>query len=61
MKLIIMTQQDIKLNVDEELKNEDKFLIFKLFGGGYCNQLFTLETAIYLSNILKRKLILWVK
>lgn len=32
MKLIIMTQQDIKLNVDEELKNEEKFLIFKLFG-----------------------------
>lgn len=56
-----MREQNIKLNVDEELKNEDKFLIFKLFGGGYCNQLFTLETAIYLSNILKRKLILWVK
>ena len=33
--------------------NEEKYLIFKLFGGGYCNQLFTLETAIYLSNILK--------
>lgn len=37
-----------------------KYLIFKLFGGGYCNQLFSLETSIYLSNILKRKLILWI-
>lgn len=56
-----MTQQDIKLNVDEKLKNIEKFFIFKLFGAGYCNQLFSLETAIYLSNILKRKLILWVR
>lgn len=58
-----MTEQNIQqLNVDKdfEKKHEESFLIFKLFGGGYCNQLFTLETAIYLSNILKRKLILWV-
>ena len=36
-----------------------KSLIYDLFGGvGLCNQLFSLETAIYLANISKRKLIL---
>ena len=39
-----------------------KFLIYKLFSGvGFCNQLFSLETAIYLANITNRKLILLVK
>ena len=39
-----------------------KYLIYELFSGvGFCNQLFSLETAIYLSNILDRKLILLVK
>ena len=36
-----------------------KSLIYDLFGGvGLCNQLFSLETAIYLANISGRKLIL---
>lgn len=39
-----------------------KVLIYELFSGvGFCNTLFSLETAIYFSNILKRKLILLVK
>lgn len=39
-----------------------KYLIFELFSGvGFCNQLFSLETAIYLANISKRKLILLIK
>ena len=39
-----------------------KYLIYQLFSGvGFCNQLFSFETAIYLSNILKRKLILIVR
>ena len=39
-----------------------KFLIYELFSGvGFCNQLFSFETAIYLSNITNRKLILLVK
>ena len=38
------------------------YLIYELFSGvGFCNQLFSLETAIYLSNITNRKLILIVK
>jgi hypothetical protein len=38
-----------------------KVLIYKLFSGvGFCNQLFSLETSIYLSNISKRKLILLI-
>lgn len=40
----------------------DNYLIYDLFSGvGFCNQLFSLETGIYLSNILKRKLILLVR
>jgi hypothetical protein len=36
-----------------------KYLIYELFSGvGLCNQLFSLETAIYMANISKRKLIL---
>tara|TARA_R110001599_G_scaffold223238_4_gene422428 strand:- start:206 stop:2104 length:1899 start_codon:yes stop_codon:yes gene_type:complete len=39
-----------------------KYLIYELFSGvGLCNQLFSLETAIYLANISKRKLILLVR
>ena len=39
-----------------------KYLIFELFTGvGFCNQLFSFESAIYLSNITNRKLILIIK
>lgn len=39
-----------------------KYLIYELFSGvGLCNQLFSLETAIYLANISDRKLILLIK
>jgi predicted O-methyltransferase YrrM len=39
-----------------------KYLIYDLFSGvGFCNQLFSLETAIYLANITSRKLILLIK
>jgi len=40
---------------------EMKSIIYKLFSGvGFCNQLFSLETAIYMANISKRKLILLI-
>jgi hypothetical protein len=39
-----------------------KTLIYELFTGvGFCNQLFSLETAIYLANISNRKLILLIR
>ena len=39
-----------------------KSLIYELFSGvGFCNQLFSLETAIYLANISNRKLILLIR
>ena len=39
-----------------------KYIIYKLFSGvGFCNQLFSFETAIYMSNISKRKLILLIQ
>ena len=39
-----------------------KFLIYELFSGvGLCNQIFSLETAIYLAHISNRKLLLLVK
>ena len=39
-----------------------KYLLYNLFSGvGFCNQLFSLETAIYLANITNRKLILFIK
>ena len=39
-----------------------KYFIFELFSGvGFVNQLFSLESAIYLSNITNRKLILLIK
>lgn len=39
-----------------------KYLIYELFSGvGFCNQLFSLETAIYMANISNRKLILIIK
>ena len=39
-----------------------KYLVYELFSGvGLCNQLFSLETAVYLSNISKRKLIILIK
>ena len=38
-----------------------KTLIFELFSGvGLCNQIFSLETAIYLAHISQRKLILLI-
>ena len=55
-----MTEQNIKLNIDE--KSNVKTLIYELFSGvGFCNQLFSLETTIYLANISNRKLILLIK
>ena len=55
-----MTEQNIKLNIDK--KRGVKTLIYELFSGvGLCNQLFSLETAIYLANISNRKLILLIK
>ena len=39
-----------------------KYLIYELFSGvGFCNQLFSLETSIYLANISNRKLILLIR
>ena len=39
-----------------------KYLIYDMFSGvGFCNQLFSLETAVYMSNISNRKLILLIK
>ena len=39
-----------------------KTLIYELFSGvGFCNQVFSLETAIYLANITNRKLILLIR
>lgn len=39
-----------------------KYLVYELFSGvGLCNQLFSLETAVYLSNISKRKLVILIK
>ena len=39
-----------------------KYLIYELFSGvGLCNQMFSLETAIYMANISGRKLILLIK
>lgn len=39
-----------------------KYIIYELFSGvGFCNQLFSLESAIYLANITNRKLILLIK
>jgi len=40
----------------------EKYLVYELFSGvGFYNQLFSLETAIYLANISNRKLILFIK
>lgn len=40
----------------------NKILIYELFSGvGFCNQLFSLETGIYLANITNRKLILLIR
>ena len=39
-----------------------KHLIYEMFSGvGFCNQLFSLETAVYMANISNRKLILLIK
>ena len=39
-----------------------KYLIYEMFSGvGFCNQLFSLETAVYMSNVSNRKLILLIK
>ena len=40
----------------------EKILIFELFSGvGWCNTVFSLESAIYLANITKRKLVVFIK
>ena len=40
----------------------NKAIIYELFSNvGFCNQLFSLETAIYLANISNRKLILLIR
>ena len=45
-----------------KLIENENVLIYELFSGvGYYNQLFSLETGIYLANITKRKLILLIK
>ena len=55
-----MLKENIKLNIDK--KSNVKTLIYELFSGvGFCNQLFSLETAIYLANISNRKLILLIR
>ena len=39
-----------------------KYIIYEIFSGvGLCNQLFSLETSVYLANVLNRKLILIIK
>ena len=39
-----------------------KYLIYEMFSGvGFCNQLFSLETAVYMANVSNRKLILLIK
>ena len=39
-----------------------KYLVYELFSGvGFCNQLFSLETAIYLANVTNRRLLLIVR
>ena len=39
-----------------------KYLIYEMFSGvGFCNQLFSFETAIYMANTSNRKLILLIK
>ena len=44
------------------MDSEDNILIFDLFSGvGFCNQLFSLETAVYLANISNRHLVLCVR
>lgn len=44
------------------MNSEDNILIFDLFSGvGFCNQLFSLETAVYLANISNRHLVLCVR
>ena len=44
------------------MNSEDKILLFDLFSGvGFCNQLFSLETAVYLANISHRHLVLCVR
>ena len=41
---------------------DENCLVFEMFSGvGFCNQLFSLETAIYLTNILNRRLILLIR
>ena len=55
-----MLKENIKLNINK--KSNVKTLIYELFSGvGFCNQLFSLETAIYLANISNRKLILLIR
>lgn len=48
-------------NLENFNLESEKVLIYELFSGvGYYNQLFSLETGIYLANISKRKLILTI-
>ena len=40
----------------------ENVLVFELFSGvGWCNQLFSLESAVYLANITNRKLVVFVE
>jgi len=62
----IPEDKQIKLQIKPknilEKKSSAKYLIYHLFSGvGFYNQLFSLETAIYLANITNRKLILIIQ
>lgn len=51
----------LEVNIKNKLYGKNS-LVFYLFSGvGFCNQLFSLELAVYLSNITKRKLVLCIK
>lgn len=52
----------VNIYEEDELKLEVPELVYVLFSGvGYCNQLFSLETAVYLANISKRALRLYIQ
>ena len=55
-----MGLNDIIINRDNNYNM--KYLLYEIFSGvGFYNQLFSLETAIYLANISGRKLVLFIK
>tara|TARA_B110000305_G_scaffold161137_1_gene178308 strand:+ start:15735 stop:17657 length:1923 start_codon:yes stop_codon:yes gene_type:complete len=62
--------QNVFLNINQFnniniINNNDTVLLFTLFGGvngvGLCNQIFSLELGIFMSNFFKRKLIILIK